>query len=187
MNKIFLDLETTGFSRQWDYIIEIAAILCDDNYNAIDSFHEYIKPNKRIPDKIVELTGISNEDVCFCRDERTVLMDFNEWAALSDSGVIVAHNGKAFDLDFIQKKNDYYKYSNNWISKNRLDGTLSIARQLAKQGKISVENFQQPTLAKYFNIQYDAHSAIEDVKALIEIYKNFNNLNKPITRDKLGF
>ena len=187
MNKIFLDLETTGFSRQWDYIIEIAAILCDDNYNIIDSFHEYIKPNKKIPDKIVELTGISNDDVRFCRDERSVLMDFNEWATLSEAKSIIAHNGKAFDFDFIQKKNDYYKYSNNWILNANIEDTLSIARQLNKQGKINIPNFQQPTLATYFNIQYNAHSAIEDVKALIQIYKNFNNLNKPVSRDKLGF
>jgi len=27
---LFADLETTGFSREWDAIIEIAAILVDD-------------------------------------------------------------------------------------------------------------------------------------------------------------
>ena len=27
---VFMDLETTGFSREWDYIIEVAAILYDE-------------------------------------------------------------------------------------------------------------------------------------------------------------
>jgi DNA polymerase III epsilon subunit-like protein len=44
--------------------------------------------------------------------------------------------------------------------------TLQIARKL----KLPVPNNQQPTLAAYYGVNYRAHSAIEDVRALIQIY-----------------
>ena len=76
MRLIFTDIETTGFSREWDSIIEIAAIAVDEDLNEIDRFHEYIYPGKSIPAKITEITGITNEMVEGKRNERDVMMDF---------------------------------------------------------------------------------------------------------------
>lgn len=180
---VFLDLETTGFSRQWDYIIEIAAVVVDDN-KIIDSFHEYIKPGKRISAQISELTGITNEKVARCRNEQEVIMDFSEWISLIKPNTIVGHNCKAFDLGFIREKCD--KYHITWNEPEVVD-TLQLARELNKCGKIHTENNKQPTLANYFNIEYEAHSAIEDVRALILIYNKMLQLKQPPTRASLGF
>lgn len=65
--------------------------------------------------------------------------------------------------------------------------TLAMARALNKNGKISTENCKQPTLAIFFHIEYEAHSAINDVEALIKIYQKMIALNKPATRAELGF
>ena len=74
MSKIlFLDIETTGFSRDWNEILEIAAIVFDDEQQVIvDSFHEYIKPQNGIPAKITELTGITKASVANCQNEKYV-------------------------------------------------------------------------------------------------------------------
>lgn len=188
MNKeLFLDIETTGFSRQWDYILELAGIMYDeDNHRILDSFHEYIKPGKSIPLKITELTGITNIQVSHCRNEKQVLMDFTEWVAINKPNKIIGHNCKSFDLGFIREKSN--KYYAGWNEDGiEIIDTLALARQLNKSGKISVDNCQQQTLAAYFNIQYEAHSAIEDVNALIKIYEAMQKLNKVTTRADLGF
>lgn len=181
--QIFLDLETTGFSRQWDYIIEIAAIIVENN-EIIDHFHEYIKPGKKIPLEVVNLTGITNEQVSGCRSEKEVLMDFSEWVAIVNPDEIIGHNCKSFDLGFIREKSMKYGYS--WKEPVVTD-TLQIARELNKCGKIKTENNKQPTLAAYFGIDYEAHSAIEDVRALISIYNKMLQLKQPPTRASLGF
>lgn len=170
MNKIlFLDIETTGFSREWDYIIEIAAILIDaDTGKDIDSFHEYIKPGRNITPKITELTRITNAQVANCRSEQAVLMDFTEWMTLSKPNIIIGHNCNAFDLNFIQARCN--KAGIQWNKPTNTIDTLSLARKMNKEGVIKTENNKQTTLAEYYNIKYDAHSAIEDVKALIKIY-----------------
>ena len=186
MINLFLDIETTGFSRQWDNIIELAAILYDDETNkVVDTFHEYIRPQRSIPQKITELTGITNAQVRNCRTEKEVLMDFSEWVTISHAKSIISHNGKTFDLQFIREKCN--KYDITWNEPLNIVDTLVVARALKKCGKINVENCQQKTLAEYFGIEYNAHSAIDDVRALIQIHKKMTKLTQPTSRADLGF
>ena len=182
MSKIlFLDIETTGFSREWDEIIEIAAILVDgETGKDIDSFHEYIKPHRNITAKITELTRITNAQVANCRSESAVLMDFSEWVTLSKPNIIIGHNCKAFDLNFIKARCD--KMSITWKQPDSIIDTLALARQMNKTGVINTTDNKQTTLASYYGIHYDAHSAIEDVKALIKIYNKMAEAD-----DDVGF
>lgn len=185
MSTLYLDLETTGFSRDWDYIIEIAGVLIRDD-GSIDQFHQYIKPGKKIPAQVVELTGITNEQVMNCPSEKRVLQDFVEWVCINKPTQIVGHNCKAFDLGFIRTRCG--KYGINWKEDGiEIIDTLQLARELNKSGKIKTANCKQPTLAAYFDVCYSAHSAIQDVKALALIYKKMKELNEPPTRASLGF
>lgn len=181
---MFLDIETTGFSRQWCYILEIAAEVVDERGNSISSFHEYIRPGVSIPAKVVELTGITNAQVSRCRPESAVLLDFCEWACDHPCKTVVGHNARAFDIPFICARCEKYGYV---FPQMEIVDTLSIARQLVKSGTISVANCKQPTLAEYFGIEYEAHSALEDVRALQQLYSKIIALTKPATRASLGF
>ena len=62
-----LDLETTGFSRFSNSIIEICAVLVDSNgviaNKEVATFSTLVKPIEKITPVITEITGISNEMV----------------------------------------------------------------------------------------------------------------------------
>lgn len=187
MGKIvFADLETTGFSREWDYIIEVAAIMYDEETQELgEVFHEYIRPGKRIPEKITEITGISEAMVKDCRTEQAVLADFYEWLFLQKPEKIVGHNFKSFDWTFIKTKADKYRLA---LPEMEIVDTLQLARAKTKAGDLPVVNHKQPTLAVFYNIEYQAHSAIEDVKALIQIYEKMGlNSTVKAKRASLGF
>jgi DNA polymerase III alpha subunit (gram-positive type) len=186
MRQLFLDIETTGFSREWNEIIELAAILYDDQRKEmIDSFHMYAKPSKGIPGNITELTGITNEQVENCKPEWSMLLDFCNWYDDHQADIIIGHNCKAFDLQFIKAKCDKYKLS--WGGeKAEVVDTLTLARNLKKKNLIAVENCKQPTLGAYFGINYEAHSALSDVRALISIYGKMKSCETP-DRSSLGF
>ena len=187
MNKImFIDIETTGFSRDWDYIIEIAAIIYNsEEKKELSRFHEYIKPDKSIPQKITEITGITNEQVKDCRSEFDVLTDFIEWVTIQNPNIQIGHNIKAFDNSFITQRCEKYKIPMYNI---QMIDTLKIARQLSKEGKIKVANHKQTTIAKFYNIDYIAHSAIEDVLANMKIYNKMTaETGVKTKRKKLGF
>ena len=184
---VFLDLETTGFSREWNEIIEVAAILYDEETGKeLGRFHEYIKPRKAIPAKITEITGITNEQVRNCRSEMLVLMDFYEWLFLEHPEKVCGHNYKSFDKSFLVAK--AAKYGIAYPEHMEEIDTLHIARKMTKEGNLNVPNHQQPTLANFFGIEYQAHSAIEDVRALIQIYEKLGlNKSKKQKRVELGF
>ena len=96
-------------------------------------------------------------------------MDFTEWLVHTKPVEIIGHNCKAFDLGFLAKRCE--KFSICWnISGINIIDTLAIARDLNKRKIISTENNKQETLAKFFDVKYNAHSALEDAKALIKIY-----------------
>ena len=89
---IFLDIETTGFSRDWDCIIELAAICVNlETGKTIDEFHSYLKPNKKIPAKITELTGIDDFMVANAPDEKEVLLNFGVWVADAECKTLIFH------------------------------------------------------------------------------------------------
>ena len=45
MNYVFYDLETTGRSEFWDQIVQVAAILTDENLKIIEKYEEKCKIN----------------------------------------------------------------------------------------------------------------------------------------------
>ena len=128
---IFFDTETTGFSSTNDRIIEIAAIkvekTIDDKFIVRDSFHEYIRPRFPIPEKITEITGITNEmleDKPFEEDVFPVVYEFFGEAP----AIICAHN-TPFDMRFL--KSLYNRYGKTIQPMYELD-TLEMARDLVK-------------------------------------------------------
>lgn len=186
MKQLFLDIETTGFSREWNEIIELAAIWYDtDTKEMVDSFHMYAKPVKGIPTNITELTGITNEKVANCKPEWSMLLDFCEWCDNHIAEEIIGHNCKAFDLQFIDAKCNKYNLAWN-IEGVKIVDTLTYARQLKKKGLLNTENMKQTTLGDHFGIKYDAHSALADTRALIKIYEKLQECEHP-SRSTLGF
>lgn len=186
MKQLFLDIETTGFSREWNEIIELAAVLYDDQKKEmLDSFHMYARPIRGVPQAITELTGITNEQLSGCAPEWEMLLDFCNWCDEHQIETIIGHNCKSFDLNFIKAKCNKYNLVWNYDNTEIID-TLVLARSLKKKGLIKVENCKQPTIAEYFNIKYEAHSALSDVRALIKIYGKMKQCETP-DRNSLGF
>ena len=182
-----IDLETTGFRRVWDYIIEFAGVIYDeDTGEQLAEFQEYAKPGKKISKKITEITGINMMTVQNARTEQQVLGDFLEWIAINKPDKIGGHNVKSFDMGFLAERGAKYGFSAP--SKDGIVDTLYICRAMTKAGKLDVENHKQVTLAAHFGIEYQAHSALDDVKAWIKIYEALGlNKTKEVKREALGF
>ena len=118
---VVFDTETTGFNAGGkDQMIEIGAVKIK-NGKIIDRFDELINPGKHIPDKITELTCITDDMVKDCDNEKEVTKRFLEW--IGDLP-LVAHNAK-FDISFIEmamKKYDLGTFKSTVID------TLELSR-----------------------------------------------------------
>lgn len=93
---VIADIETTGFSPNLGgQIIQIGALKIDEQGNEISRFDKFIKPTIKIPQKITNLTGITNEMVQEAEPMGVVLREFLQFFKGS---TIVFHNAP-FDWD----------------------------------------------------------------------------------------
>ncbi len=94
---VVLDIETTGFSPIGDDIIELGAVrYCGGSVGA--AFQSFVRPAKVIPDKVVELTGITARMVADAPLPAEALRRFFDFVG---DAVIVAHNA-GFDYSFLR-------------------------------------------------------------------------------------
>jgi len=148
---VVYDIETTGFSIEYDRIIEIAA--CKVRGGAIvDTYQTFINPKREISQTITELTSITEDMVANAPTVEEALPQFLEFA--KDS-ILVAHNAR-FDVDFI-----YGNIERLGIDYPRLPAidTLNLFR--AGYHK-ETKTFNLKSLSKYFKIKQEKHHRAED-------------------------
>lgn len=73
-------------------IIQIGAVLLDENYEVVDKFMSFVSPQYGRMDRYIEnLTGIHNSDIEYAPDTHTALEKFAQW--LPDNAEMVAWSG----------------------------------------------------------------------------------------------
>ena len=90
------DIETTGLDSLTDRITEIGAVIMKDG-REIDRFQTFVDPEMNIPSEIVQLTGITNEDVKGAPSQGEAVKKFLEFVG---GRPLAAHNA-SFDIGFI--------------------------------------------------------------------------------------
>ena len=95
---VVLDVETTGLNTHTDEIIEIGAVRFENGVEVAE-FSELINPGRPLPDKIVEITGITS---AMLRDKRTLKDAMPDFAKFCEGAVLVAHNA-SFDMAFFRR------------------------------------------------------------------------------------
>ena len=125
LDKTFVvfDFETTGFNAGGvDSIIEIGAVKIKDGA-IIERYDELINPGRPLPQKIVELTNITDLMLEGKSNEEEAVKRFIEWFG---DCPMVAHNAK-FDVSFLEMA---YKKYNLGTFKNPVIDTLELSRTL---------------------------------------------------------
>mgnify|MGYP005843208989 CR=1 FL=1 len=104
---VALDLETTGLDARLDTIIEVGAVRFAYDKQAglfacriLDRFVTFVNPQRSIPLRIQQLTGIRDTDVAAAPTIDRVIPELLNFVR-SDVEAVVAHNA-AFDFSFLQ-------------------------------------------------------------------------------------
>ncbi len=119
---IFLDVETTGLSPRWDRIIEIFLVSLQKD-GEVRELGTLINPERPIPARITELTGLTDRDVAQAPLESEIAAEIRDFIGF---GLPVAHN-LPFDRGFL---NAMFRRNNLLeIGDAGLD-TLAISREL---------------------------------------------------------
>ncbi|MBR5152039.1 MAG: PolC-type DNA polymerase III [Clostridia bacterium] len=161
---VVFDIETTGLSPAQEEITEIGAVKIADGV-ITETFSQLINPQKSIPDKIVQLTGITDAMVADKPTIDAVLPEFLEFCA---DAVVVAHNA-AFDTGFIRQKAARL----NLTFANKVMDTLYLSRELfPKEEKHSLG-----VVAERLGVSLENHHrAVDDATATAEIFMKFQDM-----------
>ncbi len=144
---VVFDLETTGFNAGGiDSIIEIGAVKIKDGI-IIDKYDELINPGRKLPERITEVTSITDEMLVGKRNEEDAVKSFKEWVGLLP---MVAHNAK-FDTSFIEMA--YHKYNLGEFNNTVID-TLELSRTMDN----NYARHSLSALVKRYNVPFDEES-----------------------------
>lgn len=155
---ICFDIETTGLSAARDKITEIGAVKVENGV-ITDKFSTFVNPEMPIPQKITQLTGITDEMVKDAPSQSEAVSAFLEFAG---DNVLVAHNAP-FDTSFIAKACEDMGREYNYTS---ID-TVAISRAILTD----IKNCKLDTVAKFLRLgEFNHHRATDDAEMLAKIF-----------------
>ena len=176
-----VDIETTGLSPSAEKITEIA-IYIHDGHKIVDEFVSLINPEKKIPYRITQMTGISNRMV---EDAPKFYELAKKLIELTEDKIIVGHNVR-FDYGFIRSE---YKSLGYDYQRQTLD-TIRLSRKFFP----GQPSYGLGNLCKALNItnharhraQGDALATTRLFELLLSMDRNPENTNLTGMQSSLG-
>ena len=167
IREIVFDTETTGFDAKGDdRITEIGCIEIIDLLPTGESFHAYLDPQRDIPERVIEITGLTREFLDGKPLFKDVAQDFLDFIGES---TLIAHNAD-FDRGFVNAS--LIRAGYDPIPTPRFKDTLRMARAKFPGSPASLD-----ALCKRFDISLssrDKHGAIVDSELLAKVYLELN-------------
>ncbi len=157
---VVFDLETTGLDSQKHEIIEIGAIRVNRDSDVHDTFQSLIKPNKKVPKKITELTGITQ--AMLDADGEPLAKAMQEFKEFIGELPLVSFNAE-FDMAFLGTAAQQHSIS--------VRNPVSCALKMARRAWPGRKSYRLADLAKDGNLSGDgAHRALGDCQRALIVY-----------------
>ncbi len=151
------DTETTGFQvATTDRLIEIGAVNMR-GFEVLEhqTFQTFVKPKRDIPQKITELTGITEEKVKGAPDSLEAIMEYFEYIGNNNSVAMVGHY-VSFDIMVLRQE---LRRAKQALKKPRTVDTLDVIGFLSPSWEM--RDLERYAMAFGTRI-YERHSALGD-------------------------
>jgi len=166
MRQIVLDTETTGINpRDGHRIIEIGCVELVDRKPTGRVYHQYIQPEREVPQEAIDVHGITNE---FLLDKPLFGAIAQEFFDFVNGAQLIIHNAP-FDMGFLNHEfsllNQGYPALDEVVS---VIDTLVMAKEMRPDKRNSLD-----ALAKEYPISKrdrTYHGALLDSEILAEVY-----------------
>ena len=161
---VAVDVEATGLSPERDRLIEIGAVRMRGD-QILDRLKTFVDPEQTLPDKIVELTGITDEMLVGAPSEREAMTRFLEFCG---DLPIVAHNAN-YDMGMLKASSRRL----GLVFQPTYVDTLGLAYDLLPQ----FTKRKLDVLAEYFELpDFAHHRAVDDAITCGLLYDRFSKM-----------
>ena len=159
LNKplVIFDLETTGLDLVKDRVIQLSYIkVYPDGHE--ERGNELVNPEKTIPDEVVQLTGISNDDV---KDKPTFKQLATKLSAVFTGADIAGFNSNHFDVPLLAE--EFLRAGIDFdFSKCRLIDACTIFKKMEQRNLAAAYKFY---CGRKMEDDFEAHRADQDTEA----------------------
>ena len=162
MREIVLDTETTGLDNQSDRLVEIAGIELENHVPTGNTYHQYINPERDVPEEAFRVHGLSQEYLSQFPVFEEVADGFVEF--VKDAKLVI-HNAK-FDMGFLNA--ELKRSGRSPLPTAQAVDTLAIARRKYPGAQASLD-----ALCRRFGIENahrTLHGALLDADLLASVY-----------------
>lgn len=170
---IFFDLETTGLDPVKDRIVEIACVKQHPD-GLRETWTRRINPGMPIPEEVIAIHGIRDEDVRDAPEFRQIAQDLWQWMKGCDLG---GYNSARFDLPVLVEE----------FSRTKVKADFSTCRMVDVQHIFYKMEPRTLTAAYQFFCNKkleNAHSAEADILATMEVLEaQLNRYDQQLSRN----
>ena len=163
MREIVLDTETTGLDpKSGDRIVEIGAIELFNHMPTGKTFHEYLNPEKKMPQEAFAVHGLSDD---FLKGKPFFRQIMENLTTFIGESKMIIHNA-AFDMKFLNA--ELLKAGGRLYPLDQAIDTLMIARKKYPGAQNSLD-----ALCRRFSIDNsvrEKHGALLDSELLSDVY-----------------
>lgn len=163
MREIVLDTETTGFDPfSGDRIVEIGALELEGHVPTGVQFHEYINPERGMPDEAFQVHGLGDD---FLRDKPKFAAIGQKFLDFIQDSKLIIHNA-SFDMKFLNAEL-------KWMNLPEIPMTQALDTLLIARKKFPGSPASLDALCRRFgitNFERDLHGALLDSEILAEVY-----------------
>jgi DNA polymerase III epsilon subunit-like protein len=190
---VVFDLVTTERWKLRHYIIELAAIILDSNGDELEDtqFNELV--HSPIPIPVTNISGISNDDVCYAQGFQHIGYQFFAFIAdvlalyprTYDYIVLVTHKGRSFGAPFLFHQLQQFEITQHQLLMNKMyllnthDLAFGAIRSPSWGDTPAPDNYQLGTLFRFVaHLDLQGHCALPDVLATARILRYFRFWNR---------
>lgn len=167
MRQIVLDTETTGIDhREGHRIIEIGAVELIERKLTGNTFHQYIHPDREVPEDAIRIHGITND---FLADKPRFHQIVQAFMTFIEGAELIIHNA-AFDIGHLNAELERLN-PNPWGSIQQhasVTDTLAMAQKLYPGQRASLDALCKRLFID--NSQRTYHGALLDSQILADVY-----------------
>jgi DNA polymerase-3 subunit alpha len=174
INTLWVDVETTGLDPVVNDVIQLAAIAIVDGKRHELSFNEFCQPTNydSVSDEALKVNNISRSQLATFQSAEQMVNRFIKFCdQFPGIKFTLAGYNVGFDRDFISslftKVNKEQEF--NRVFNGELRDLYKRARALKAQGQLKTLNVKLSTLCAHFNIEINAHDALSDISATIQL------------------
>ncbi len=198
MPFLSLDLEMSGPEPGWNEIIQIGAVLLDDNWNELSEFLQNVYPENHDAFSVSsqKIHGLSLDDLEDAPMIYDVLPEFEQWACqtlnrtwISEKApltdLIICGQSILSDIAFLQYSYRHEKMK--WPFSYKLLELFSVSHYafkiLENNGKTAPKQRGLGAVASFFNLtrEEQTHNALEDAKLSAACFRELYALTKKMT------